>query len=1714
MVTRQYVTIQESDFGGGIDQQSAENRIQEGYVESLTNADPQPTGHVTKRTGYQGFAGNIPVRIKEIAYTDASENNILLVFDTSIQVPVAHSQPLILMGKTSSANIANVGDFPNNMTSIHYYPGFTSDIRKNIFTGVNNISIPQTEHGFSSPYLFVGVAQSVNSVNYSNTQVYANSVAINEASFDVNVGVDNLTGESFEAFFYIKDKATVPGQTYVSTGHTAASGAITAISVPASSHVLSSGNIIVKAYESAAGIMTELAPEYVYINSSTDVTVGINNITGSSISVTVILSVAPTANFTTGAVAAGQTSSVIISTNVSGGSNFAFVACYFEAGTTLQQVLPDSITTNADTGIITVTFTNNMSTGATFELFWEFVDISTNSITITGSTIGAGDEFNDFAPQLTLYGLDHAEIYGEKIPREGWTNHIDSYKSAGENRLIAGLGGNLFAARLREESTNATDYLLPLAYPSINVRLDMDSILGPAFYNTGDLSDRTRGFITGDNGGENFFTISSVAYNTGTGWIDYTLTIPNMVITGTLSTIISTVTGLEDYFTAQQCAYADHNGVFKIRAVASPDSETLVISVENPLIFTSDFDTVDMAGDGGIFTDQLVFASVSPFLTGDTLGSDLFTNTINYTVVNTVNNISVVSGATELLGIPNGLRITGTRTSRIIPLRQFGGTPDVINFLRGDMLTYTGIARQLRIKQVNALDDAAVTISGDGTTATATLTSELTNNLVPGVGVLITGTVNYNGVQTVTEILNDTQFTFDSTALTTEAGVITGKTIEVDEELTFSDTPNSSNSFTVHSRWIPIEIPEDAYTGTPKTIVTHFDSNSYDSQEILRSTMVSDNLYLTNGDDEVLKFDGTNIYRAGLPRWPLQLFLTSDTTATGKIVTGNPVVTTTAASSNNRFTIPEADQNIFVVGDTIKDSTDGQTYVIKVISVVSPSTLVSVDRIITGGTNGQTITRVRAYKYYARLNAIDANNNIIASAVTGAEDNVILLGSDAAVYLRGVGLPAWDIYDYDRLEAEIYRTKGDGQIYYRLTTIPLSFDLNTGYFDYVDTDADTDLRDLDEVNTALKGSELGTAWTEPVRAKYITSAGNKLILGNLKDYPELNLQILKKTTLLTQSVFTATDNRRWLFRKDNTDNLTTSNMVDRAGYCFTATSSALTISAITLPTSTSFQVATAAPHGLAIGNWVYLFRDVVTNAQQLTFAGWFQVETVPTSSTVTFANGNNPASVTGVHVNRLLVASSGATDVPVPIGTDGNYAQFNGNRTSTDPYEFVAVRRMADAINASMRKSTNTGFAPWMIAAAGNEFTTGQLVVRQPKVFQTNLELLIPVLTGALEIYVNGVRRVGNGQAGAIARLFPSRIIVSYNNYPEIFDAPTATIDTESDSAIDINPADGQEITAVIPFFGDAAFGAAQKSGIVVVFKTNSIYVVDLAAKDSGTNAVQKLETMNKGCTAPYSVSVTKSGIMFANDTGIYRLSNNLDVEFIGRRYDRIFNSEVNKEQISILTGHHDSQANSYKLSYPLVGETENSSVAVYNHTREYEKKGDGSWTTYDSHSVTGWANLTANSYFASTAGRVFVVRRLGLTSDFRDDSAPISMEMLVRALDAGDAGRRKVFNCVITHFRIPANSSGTVLETAVDLSNTFQPTDNFVLIGSQSDGLGGTEIFKILPINHSISEKMGVYLQLRYTNSSLDEPVEITGIDVRVAGLNDKGIRQAASTK
>lgn len=1731
------ITSPDSNYSGGIDARSSENQIQPGFVADLLNSDIVER-RAKRRLGYQGYAGNLPVRVTALQYNNTT-NEVCFSLDSSVSLDTTvdlagiRSTPIVVYGRSSTFSDngggADDGPFVLEEDRVRYYNAFHVPTRKQFIAPSGTLSYSGDEHGLGTDNLFVSVVEATDVANRSYSKILTDTISIDTVTYDIDI--DYTTAVDRSVFVFLADKTPVTGSTYIATLVHPGGGAYTFPTITAGTHGLQNFNIVPQIYKAVGGNRERVLPDtFVVDPNNGDVDITATDAVGGTYYF--ILSAAPISNTAQGNIAGNSTSSVIIP-NVEKPAVFFGIYLELTPGGDLELVIPDSINYDDTTKELSLEFTNSIAAARNFIIFYEYGSLQSNQLCVidTDVTVSGTDE----RPQLTIWGLDHTEIYGG-VPtaRAGWTNHIDSYRRSGEQRMVSGLGGNLFAAQ--EYSEAATTYALPILYPNLQIRTSVDLKLGPTFWDSGETPARTRGYITGDTSGTNWVTVTAVAYNTGTGYTDYTLSIPNKLIldsTGTptsLGSVISTTAGLQDYLTVEGMSYSRHDGTFRIRSVTDGVNQ-IVVSVENSNN-SVDYNDSGTAGQAGIFTDQYSWMGNSPFISGDVLSSPAISSEIISTVVSSVGSITVADGFVSAIDVAGGVTTVATRTSAVVPLRNASPDldPEVTNLVRGDMLSYGDLLRELRVLYINSDSNRTINITSALGVATATLQSGDTSFLTPGKQVLIREAGVYTGVVTVEDVISDTEFTFTTTETISVSGaLLVGNTVQIDEELEWSDSIQDANLFRVERRWIPIEAPDDSFDLTPSTYIRQLDARSYTEQSFLRSTTVQDNMYLTNYQDEVFKFDGSNIYRAGLINWQPGLFLIEDQGTTAKIVCNNRQITWSGSPSvadraAGRLPIPTDSFQTIPVGTPVKLQGSTQTYTVRDYHDGSPH-FIFFDRSLDSGVSGTagTISEIAVYRYYYRLNAVDPNNNIIASAVAQSQDYVMELTSDASIKHRLVGMPAWEIYDYARLEVQIYRTrKNTSAPYYLITTLELDFDNADGYVDYTDSFADSDLIDLDITSGIWPSDAAGnlsipSSWSEPLRARYISSISNRLVLGNVRDYPQLDLQIVAGGEVTT-STYAGT---RFLLRRSNTDAATTTDMVNRVAYQF-RDSGAVTIAPATdivNNAGVSFTVTEAA-HGLTAGDWVYLFHATVpTTGHNLTYAGWWQINSVNTNDfTIIFSHDAAYVPSTA-DVNRYVTAAA-PKDVPIWLGTDGNLGMFNGDSFDL----FDTMRRMSLGLNASMRKTdiTVTGqesFTPWIISRGGNDVgKAGRLLIRQPRTETSTVEL-VPTFSG-FSLFVNEVRRASGDQISASTRIYPSRILVSEENYPEIFENPTDILDSFSRSALDINSADGQEITGVLPFFGEAAFGAAQQSGILVVFKTNSIYLVDINEKLAGRNPVQRIETEGLGCTFPYSIAVTKNGIMFANESGVYCLRRNQAIQYIGKYMERNWTERVDLQQQELVHGHHYGVGRAYKLSVPIestvssTGYIAPTEAYVYNHTNEDEQTGLGAWGRYDNHPAVGWANLLEDAYFASSTGRVFQIRNTGEVEDYRDDAAAINMVVTLRANDFGNSGTRKTVDQVIAHYRNTTETSNTIVGYAPDLEVEFETTQGFTLkYLTTSSGIGDAVNKIVKSIKHSLRRRRCTYMQIQVTNSDIDTPLELVGIDYKVIGLNDKGMTEAAQT-
>lgn len=1674
--------IVKKDLSKGIDSYSSPTNIKDGWSEDLVNVDSEASGQLPKRVGYLGHKGWIPLRAKEITH---SGTQITLTFDDSqaIDLSVIGSSPLIVNGIIPTS-LSGSGDF-SGTEATRYYDSFSVDNRDTLAVGSNTITKAASQHGLSTPYIFTGLAESDDTLNNHHTVIIPDEVNINETSYSVDVDYTNAVAS--EGFFYFLDKSAEAGTTYI---HTVTAPA-TSVTISAATHGLSNFNIGVKCFDdiSTSGTITEIIPDEITINGSGEVVVTFSSNfpdeSGGNGTAYIVLTAVPLANIYTDSATTGTNT---FSFSVDEPFNFYYIYYYDAPNSVFRSVLPNNISYDADTGQVSVKYSLATAT-ETVEIYYEPAEIIANSITLTDTT-GTSENYTTTAPQLTVWGISHDQIYKSAAIKGGHVNHIDNYRSSGEEWIVSGLGGNLFKAN-PYTSANATTYLYPTTYVNGRERVDGDTNVAPLFDVDGSSVTRTRGLVTDATIRDNTALITAATY-VSDEVVDYTFAFTSK--TGSI------VDGTEidvgyDTLTISGMANAAHNGTFVISSIQSDSSTATVIRCANTNIHNNNKDETDAKGRGGVFTGKLSMEAAPPFIAGDSLTSSALSSSV---VISAVNGTDVyLSSTTSELEFPDGVRCYVSRTTSVVPMRDSEGTATVENYVKGDIVNASSIASNLRVVGINTNSNIAFTITGDGTTATAT--SVGAHNLQQGMSIFIYGTNGeYDGEKVIASVPTSTALTFVSSSTTSKSGTVIGKTLELDTSITISDG-SVGDRFQVDGRWLSIEAPPAVDDNVKETYIHHFDAKEYDNQDTLRSVMVSDNMYFTNQSDEVMKYDGSYVYRASLPRWQPQLFTQFDTN-TSSLLKGFVVPYTAVSTTGKTFRIASP---VFSAGDRVYDTDTDSVFTVTEVVVVPGSTDVydvvvaeDTSSITTGGTD--TLTLVKTYKYYARLNYIDSNNNITASAATGHNDMIVEQVSDGQFHHKLVGMPVYDNYDYERIEIELYRTRANSAApFYLVKRESIGFNNSDGYIEFEDGTPDELLKDVDVVHSALLGVELGTTWKQPIRASHITSISNRLVLANLKGLQELDFSILPTGSSVSASNISGLT---FLFRKDSTDTGTATDMVNRAKFEF-VTSGAVSITPntdIDNASNSGYFDITSTTHGLTAGDWIYAYHNATGTNNDLQFSGWWQVASAPDADTIRINSSTGTAAASTADIDRYVAATT-ESDIPVWLGTDGNYNQKDGNTSGS--YEYVSTLRLSNAVNTVMRMTDITisgyeSFVPWMMGGSGNDFALGQFVITAPNSIPTTMEVVIGTVGSTYTLFVNNIARSSSEVVGALTEVFPSRVIVSYPNFPEVFDNPEGS-DNNSDSVIDVNVSDGQEITGIIPFFGDSTYGGAQLNEIVVVFKTNSIYVLNTTRRD-----YQKIDSRGLGCTAPNSIAPTRNGVIFANQSGIYRLDRNMQVSYVGKYMQGKWKDSVNKDSLSVATATQYGTGRQYKLSVPIDSATENSQVYVYSHDREGSDMEYGAWTRYDNHPTTGWANQGNKSFFASTSGDVFRIRDSGDKYDYRDDASAINTTITLRPDDFDLPGARKVIRAVVSTVKHGSDgiSSLNVL-TATNLSDTFESAGS---ITNTSSDRGE-------PIRSSLSKRKCTFIQTKYTHSTIDEGFTLSGMTYIVGRLDVRGTRQAS---
>ena len=1700
----QYASISESDFSAGLDTTTAESNIQPGFVEDLKNLVPDSGGSIKTRTGFIGFSGNIPLRVKSAEAITSTK--IRFVLDSSITVASLARQPVIAFGYSS----AYTGGW-------EYFPSVSTDIPilippYDISPSSSVVSLEQYKTGLTSKYVALGVSSTDFGSSISNFLTFGtDDLVINPSTLDTTVTIINNTGSNkYFYVYYINPVST--GETYVVDTFTSSS----TWSMDASA--LPNNNMIIRCYDSSG---TMLIPDSLTFNDTTSV---ITATFGSNVAGFMMAVSAESSAFLDFPVPQGMRTTYNLPKEIEG--EVIFVECYKQNIATNEYTLiaPEEISYDtSQTYPLTVTFDNYTDADFTVRVLWrEGEQAARSAITVEYATAHGVPLGTDNNPQIVIYGPDHCDLYSDGAgDRPGWTSFVDRYRTATEDRMVCGLGWNSFQ-ELKTGETLAGIILPQSSYnifPGLRSRVVALSTFftGPAISNG---TPRTNANLD-----------VPAASTTGT------LMATSLTQVGTAVTIRTTLSGatltgnasdLGTYVTILQAPVTELIGDHEIQSITvAGDTSyvefTIIIAKGSVIDFTR-FSGVPI--EWGIFTDELEVETASSLLPGDKVNlsgyEDSYPDVYCLSAYKESSKYYVsLSNIKARNQLPNRMLLLGERTTNVIPLRtefEDESLDTDLWLVPGDMIKLNGYDIEERIKVVTTHLDITLTtpsavVSGGYVTWTIDGGATLDTNVYKvGDSIILKNAGTLSGEYEIATLISATEFVTTPKATTKADGTYTpadvilcGSAVEIyGEPVAIEDDVENAFEITVQRRWLPID--KSDIIGTYGTRAEQFYTEDFADQPFVRSVVAGDSMYMVNGSDPVYKYDGEVYHLAGIPRINPCVLVSKNTAASGKISFPSTVATAasgvTQALSKKVYYAEVGSAAGFSVGDYVQVGSTDTGCAITAITrseITNDASnrqlidLIELDSALDS-TSGNLVPAKITYTYYFKYYLVDRHNNRVQSATLGHQDIKVDLTASTRVQFRVVGLPMVDAADYSRMEIEVYRTaKNKSAPFYRIRNVEVPYPI-LDYVDIYDSTDDALLTDLDYTTSALESQELTTGISLPPVSRCLTVASNRLLLGACTSVPSYALTLTNGTT----SDVTSAD----------MTGITLSLKLAEGTYIFKSvdpTPKAITdiVESGASASGTPLVTITSSGHGLVADDWVYLTRTDAASGVNPRLAGWYKIESATASgfdikTTLAIADGlATTPFASGADVNKVIFTTT-AGAIPVYTGTtDDDF--INTTLGNNDDYPvFTMLPRFGMAINSVMAKDyaniTESGFV-W--AEYGNDVSpAGTLIIKGVRdTFQVKYE---HASTDNMRVYVNGTQNstTDTGWVDSLTQFRGSRIVKSYPKYYELFDNPDAEDASTSGAVIDVNPSDGEVITAMMPLIGPSTSSSSQLQSTVIVFKEKSIYAVNV-----DTGSFDKLETNGVGTPYPNSAAPTQGGIAFASVSGIYMIDRSLRVRKLSSPADDILFSSDRSDE-SRLQGHSFITESQYKLSLS------NGSVMVYNYEREMEGK-PGAWCEYTGYSVAGgWCNKGEYEFFAGTCGRVFINRTSGTVKDYRDDSnTPIAVDVKFRANHFGDPSIRKQLRHVSMGFRNSSvETDDTAVKVAFDCSTDFTTVDEFKVETTSNSSIS--------QIRFGIPTGRFNYVQLRVQNSTIDQPIEITGITYKVAGLKVAGTEEAKTTK
>jgi hypothetical protein len=1630
----QKVTL--NDLSRGIDNRAATNKIEEGFSESLINIDTNPDGFVEKRKGYECVGGFLPLRVRRVdAITGKLKftcvGNFLFNYD---------GKPIVV-GYNPSKNMGGVFTVPGTM--VYKYYSSSKATPKKYLTGSGTVLIPQAEHGLTSQFIHVDVMKvtddSADKLKLEAVIIEGYSVN-DENQISVNYSVP--TSQSVVVLF--RKMINSIGVSYLSDDIVASSS----ITITKEQHQILTTNMLVHVISKDGTSYRSITPNSIVIASNGTITINLNLASGETF-FRVGIFAAEDVTTSLEPITKNQSPFCIYQTyitGISGEKTMAIVnSIKFDYGadnntptTVIDRVSSDSIVT-----------------------VWYDADVSANVIEVNDASIVADNE--DESPICTVWGLDHTNAYKDNTLYAGNVVGLSNFHSSSDNEdhMISAMGGNLF----KLAQYNST------------------SLMG---------STTTANYITTTTSA----IIVSKVKNRAIASASYIGGYVELVLSGdALSGTFYTTEGFRDKVKIENMEHHQLNGEYDV--VYASDN---TIKVINPNITTDYFNESISNGILSFITSKIDIGADNQIAIGDYIHEITELSGATISAVDNVNHMILIKhGKDSTIELSAGMYVKIYRYSNII---------DVIssdNFVLGDVISMGGVTQTLRIIGIDVTNKR--------------LTVDYTVNSYTASNVQVAS--RWNAVETSGREVSHFKSDYYETQSMLQIASFDGKVLMVNGKDAVMKYDGEKLSPSGLPRWNPmIHLYVEQYSGSGNHIVGSFSENVNFSPTITAKVIssVSTTTFTSTAHglvdfDRVVLIAGTNSVlddNLSFGRYYYVDKLTDDTFGLSINSTLTPLIS--CATITNMSVIKVLDEVVVTSGTLLKDDiiSSNMPADYGVFHVINSVNLAEFKYTISPPIKGNAILRkVRTFNYYVRAEYIGRDDSVVMTCASGQGDYIIRCPYDKnRIHIILPNFPKFTNVDYDKVNIKLFRSEGEGSTKgkFKLIQSYKCASLTQGIH-IIDNVDNTDGRDEDIYMNNMSAqlgytSTILTEIDQPPKAKYITATGGKMIMANCYTQPNTIVKFVESSSTSLEAlkdkivtiahntetpipvsfkfVNLATGTNFYIGNVANTStapfNTTTSGLYGkRLGYSNSG------VSPVTLTSSTTMTALFSVSAGYG---YFMPLKSGVTNIGELTGGFWCNIISTGTSVVFT-ANG-----IDTTYAKYGLLFYS-ASSIPVYIGKDYSYGQADGNANINDFNNYslnkYSIRRLSHAINWYMSGVV----VPFLSTHATKEYGDNTIVFEQSLPTGYQVQLTLPDVDNA-SWSIDGKDYESVTSVFISNKHLGSRIIVSPKNYPETFIAPYVEEENSSEFAphvIDINSNDGQEITGIIPFFGESVFGSGTRESTLVVFKPNHIYLVDINSKDG---SYVKLDSGNRGCTVTNSLVETKNGVMFTNELGIYRLNRDQTISYIGEKIDRLWKANVNPTDL------YRYGAINNKINQKFIMNINKTTTVVYDYVSEVDRRNPyGSWTVYNNMPSTAWYDLYNNIYFGTSTGQVMKQRTYNSVLDYRDDAQPVSSTVTTAPLHFGGQGSEKFFaNIMVHYFNNKQALSGIELQVALDYSSSFVSLGVIDIPANDKT---------ITTLKYSLPFKRGESIQLKFLSSTIDTNLAVAGVSSSVAIVSDK---------